>query len=61
MLGSVVAADAHLRRGALAPVSDLEMPQNAYQICCDSHRIGEAHVRIVHDWLIGVAAAASRT
>jgi DNA-binding transcriptional LysR family regulator len=61
VLGSVVAADAYLRCGALAPVSDLEIAQNAYQICCDGRRIGEAHVRSVHDWLVGVTAAATRT
>ena len=57
VLGSVVAADAYLRSGALRTVSSVEIPQNAYQICCDSRRIGEQHVRIVHDWLIEATAA----
>jgi DNA-binding transcriptional LysR family regulator len=56
ILGSMVAADAYLRRGALVEVSPLAIPQNSYQISCDSRRIGEAHVRIVHDWLIESAA-----
>jgi LysR family transcriptional regulator, glycine cleavage system transcriptional activator len=57
VLGSVVAADAHLRRGALLAVSDLEIPLDGYQICCDSRRIGEPHVRLVHDWLVEAGAA----
>ncbi len=58
VLGSRVAADDYLRRGTLKAVSDIEIAQNAYQICCDSRTIGEEHVRLVHDWLIGIAAAA---
>jgi len=58
VLGSVVAADAHLNRGTLRAVSDIEIPQNAYRIYCDSRRIGEQHVRIVHDWLINLAGTA---
>jgi LysR family transcriptional regulator, glycine cleavage system transcriptional activator len=59
VLGSVVAADTYLRSGALRAVSDLEIPQDAYQIYCDSSRIGEQHVRTVYDWLIEVAASAT--
>lgn len=57
VLGSVVAADAYLRRGALRAVADVELAQNSYQISCDSRRIGEQHVRLAHDWLVAVTAA----
>jgi LysR family transcriptional regulator, glycine cleavage system transcriptional activator len=57
VLGSVVAADAHLRRGTLRAVANVELPQNSYQICCDSRRIGEPHVRLVHDWLVSATGA----
>lgn len=58
VLGSVVAADAHLRRGTLSAVSDIEIPENAYRMYCDSRRIGEEHVRTVHDWLLETTAGA---
>lgn len=57
VLASAVAADAYLRRGELCAVADLEMPRNSYQICCDSRRIDEPHVRLVYDWLIAEAGA----
>jgi LysR family glycine cleavage system transcriptional activator len=59
VLGSRVAADAYLRRGALRAVAELEIPQNAYQISCDSRTIGTEPVRIVHDWLIASTVAAT--
>jgi len=55
VLGSVVAADDYLRSGALRPVSTLDVPQPAHHISCDSRRIGEPHVRLVHDWLIATS------
>ena len=58
ILGSMVAADALLRRGALIAVAAVAIPQDGYQIYCDSRRIGEQHVRAVHDWLIETAASA---
>ncbi len=59
VLGSMIAADAYLRRGALHAVSDVAVPLGTYQLSCDSRRIGERHVRIVHDWLVGAASAAT--
>ena len=58
ILGSTVAADALVRRGALVAISTLGIPQDAYQLYCDSRRIGEHHVRAVHDWLLETASAA---
>ena len=58
ILGSTVAADAMLQRGALVAVAAVAIPQEGYRIYCDSRRIGEHHVRAVHDWLLETAAAA---
>ena len=55
VLGSVVAADAYLRHGALRAISDIEIAQDPYRIYCDSRRIGEEHVRAVHQWLVKIA------
>ena len=58
VLGSMIAADAYLRRGVLSAVSEIAIAPRAYRICCDSRRIGEEHVRAVHEWLIGITAGA---
>ena len=47
-----------MRSGALVAMSAVGIPQDAYQLYCDSRRIGEHHVRAVHDWLLETASAA---